>query len=313
MPRYSKFYFAENTDSDSKLLNALLAAGYVRKDDPRYGDFIFDDGARGTRLERWARIKPYFYVPHTPQSWFFFDWKRKSLRVDCNFVNGVAAIWGMRSFGYPYRIEAIGCTRCDVREFTPTTRHDLLVIPAHASRSGQYPQPRYVKIVSDMIRFILSNRPAFDKVTICWNPQDLDAELMQATKKKNVKFIITDPHKDADPLKHMIERMEQADLVIGCGTAGCVSVAIGRPTVFFSEQDAPYIIPKVPAEHYKLYIDSLRFPLMAENMGIDEILKLRTAKNPRVEYWKREIIGGQFDAKKFIRVVNEILDHHGQR
>jgi hypothetical protein len=295
------------------ILNALLAAGYVRKDDPRYGDFIFDDGARGTRLEQWARIKPYFYIPHTAQSWFFFDWSHKTLRVNCNFVNGNAAVFGMRSFGYPYRVESIGFTRCDVREFTPTAGYDLLVIPAHATRSGQYPQPRYVKIVSDMLRFILSNRPAFNKVTVCWNEQGLDAELMRDADKKNVQFIATNPYKDKDPLKRMIERMEQADLVMGCGTAGCVSVAIGRPTVFFSELGVPYLMPKVPAEHSNLYIDSLRFPLMAENMSIGEILKVRTAKNPRVEYWKREIIGGQFDAKKFIRVVNEILDHHGQR
>lgn len=307
MARYSKFYFAENLDSDSKMLTALLAVGYVRKDEPRYGDFIFDDGARGTRLERWARIKPYFYVPHTPQSWFFFDWHRKALKVDCNFVNGNAAIFGMRSFGYSCRVEAIGFNRCDVREFTPATGFDLLMIPAHTSRSGQYTQPRYIKWVSDMLKFILSNRHAFNKVTVCWNEQNLDPELALALRKRHINFIATDPYNDKDPLKHMIERMEQADLVMGCGTAGCVSVAIGRPTVFFSEIGVPFIIPKVPAEHSNLYLDSLRFPLMAEDMSIGELLQVRTKKNPRVEYWKHEIIGGQFNAEKFIRIVNEIL------
>lgn len=310
MAKFSKFYFAENKDSDSMILNAIVEAGYKKQDDPRYGDFIFDDGASGTRLERWSRIKPYFYVPHTPQSWFFFDWSKKATRTDCNFVNGSAAVWGMRSFGYPFRIEAIGFTRCDVREFAPTTGNDLLVIPAHALRDGKYAQPRYVRSVSDMIKFIIANRWAFGKARICWNVKEIDPDLANDAGKAGIYFIATDPYKDKDPLKRMMERMERADLVMGCGTAGCVSVALGRPTVFFSEVGTPYINSKVPAEHSELYLDSLRFPLMAEKMTIDEIMKLRTSKNPRVEYWKQQILGGQFKPDKFISIVREILENY---
>jgi len=313
MAKHVKFYLADNTDQDSMISNALIEAGYIRKYDPRYGDFILDDGARGTVLEHFARSKPYFYVPHTPQSWFFFDWSRENTRTDCNFVNGNAAIFGMRAFGYLYRVEAIGFNRCEVREFTPTTGRDLLVIPAHAARSGVYTQPNYVNRAMDMLRFIISNRREFGKVTVCWRGHEFGTELARIAKRRNIEFVPTNPYKDASPLKSMMERMEQADLVMGCGTAGCVSVAIGRPTVFFSEVGVPYIIPGIPVSHPELYIDSLRFPLMAERMNINEILNVRLAENPRVRYWKQQVLGGGFKKDKFISIIKKILEHCGKR
>jgi hypothetical protein len=304
--RFRKFYLTKNVDLDNKYLQALLDAGYTNTD-LDHADFLFDDCAHGSLLERQARRHPYFIIPHTPQSWFFWDYPAHRVApVKCNFVNGNAAVAGMKAYGYLHRVEAVGFSRCDVREFTPTTGNNLLVIPAHPTRKGIYSQPGYVQIVLKMIGFIISNRSAFGKVDICWN-ENIGSEMMQEARRKSIDFIATNPYVDKNPLKRMIERMEQADLVMGCGTAGCVSVAMGRPTVFFSETGIPHLAPNRPALKSHLYLDSLRFPLMAENMRIDEILKLRTAKNPRVEYWKLENIGGQFDANKFIRIVNEFV------
>ena len=101
-------------------------------------------------------------------------------------------------------------------------------------------------------------------------------------------------------------RIEQADLVLSCGTAGCVAVAMGKPTVFITELGKARSFPR-DTLHPDLYDHLLRFPLHAEDMSIEEILDVRKAQNSKVEYWKQRIIGGNFDAKKFLDVVGEYV------
>jgi hypothetical protein len=158
-----------------------------------------------------------------------------------------------------------------------------------------------------LLRKVLEKRDIFGKIELCWYEKDIDKDVLQDIRKKGVIITQTNPHHDKDPLQHMMKRMERSDLVLACGTAGCVSVAIGRPTVFFSEQGKPSSPPNKTALHSELYLDRLRFPLLAENMTVDEMLAVRMTPDPRAEKWKLDNIGGQFDAEKFIAIVREFI------
>lgn len=299
------FYITHNPDCDDMLRQALILAGFLRGADPARADFIVHDGVH-PGLELMVRSKPAFIYPHTPQSWFLWDGILRITRCCCNFVNGQAGVRGMKAYGYPYRVEAIGFTRCEVREFQPTSGHDLLIIPAHPLPKGGYTYPDYIEWASAVLRMVLRRRYAFGKVTLCWSETRLDPTLKEDLRRKEVTIVPTNPYKDPEPLKHMMDRIEQADLVLACGTAGCVSAALGKPTIFFSERGKPRSLPKTAA-HPELYHHYLKFPLMAEDMSIDEMLAVRMAPDPRVEHWKQDVLGGPFQAEKFIHIVREYV------
>lgn len=301
----NKFLIARNFDSDEFFYEALVGAGFVEVFNLEAADFILHDAVH-PGLDAFLKLKPSFIYPHTPQSWFLWDGILEPAPVRCNFVYGDAGVQGMKAYGYPYRVESVGFGRSAVREFRPTTGNDLLIIPSHPLQRGQYTYGNYIEWVMSFLRFVIKNRNAFGRITLCWNETRVDPALWAEIQRQGVNIIPTNPYVDANPLKNMMERMEEADLVVSCGTAGCVSAALGKPTVFFSELEKPRSIPRWAANPEK-YLDLVRFPLQAENMTIDQIMAVRTTPNPFVEYWKQQNIGGPFNAEKFIRIVRECL------
>jgi hypothetical protein len=284
--------------------SALVQDGYIETQDINLASFIVHDAVH-PGLDEYLKHKPNFVTPHTPQSSFLWDGiLRTDIPVCCNFVSGPAGRRIMELYGYPYRVEVVGFNRCEVRKFTPTTGNDLLIVPSHSLQHREYTYQGYIDWALETLRFILKNRDAFGKITLCWDEERFDYKFMDEMKKKGFIIIPTNPYVDKEPLKRMMYRMEMADLVLSCGTVGCVAVALGRPTVFFSERGQARSFPK-DANNPHLYDHFLRFPLAAEKMTIDEILAIRTAPNPQIEHWKEQIIGGPFNAQKFIEVIGQ--------
>lgn len=180
-----------------------------------------------------------------------------------------------------------------------------MIVPAHPSRKGQYPNPGYLDLVWDMLMRILKERDCFGKITLCWSEERINPDVLRGMQQKNVEHIVANPWTDPEPLKHMIDQIEAADLVLSCNTTGCVAVARGKPTVFFSE-GAPSSNPKA-ALHPEKYHHFLKFPLQAENMTIDDILAVRRKPNEQVEVWKEQNIGGNFNAAKFLGIIREYI------
>ena len=302
----SKFFLAVNTDSDDMFRDALLKSGYTRVLMPGEADFIVHDAVH-PNLGQYLQSKPNFITPHSPQSSFMWDGILEDrIPVCCNFVTGEAGRQVMKSYEYPWRVEVVGFNRCPMCAFRPSTGNDLLIIPAHSLQGRQYTYPNYIDWALMTLRFVLRNRDKFGKITLCWDETRFDPAVMDEMKKSGFIIIPTNPYRDPEPLKHVMERMEQADLVMSGGTAGCVAVAMGRPTVFFSELGPPRSFPK-DALHYERYAHLLRYPLAAENMTIDEILAVRTAQDPRVRHWRDQVLGVEFNAQKFISVVKEYV------
>lgn len=283
---------------------ALLNAGYKEVDHPSLAEFIVHDAVH-PGLEKFLDGHPVFITPHTPQSSFMWDGILPIEPVCCNFVHGEAGVQTLKSYGYPYRAESVGFARCEVKPFRATKGNDLLIVPAHPDRRGRYVYPEYRAWVNEILRRIMRDRHYFGKVTLCWSEDRFEPDMSISLRSYDIQRVMANPWADAEPLKHMIERIEAHDLILSCNTTGCVSVALGKPVVFITES-RPRSTPH-DALHPELYHHLLRFPLQAENMTTEEILAVRDAPNEKAEYWKQQNIGGNFNADKFISVVQEYI------
>jgi len=307
----SSFFPLRNRDAADAYVHALFEAGYKISLKMQEADFLLYDYERGSggkraEMERFLASKPGFIYPHTPLSWFIWDGAYRPLPVACNFVAGEAAVEGMKAYGYPYRVEAVGFSRCEVRDFKPTTGKRVLFVPARVRKDGGYASEEYKVKTPQAFRFLLDHANEFEKVTVCYT-HSFGAvgisDWVGEAAAKGFDLIFTDPYRDTSPMKSMMERIDVADLVISCETVGCVSVAKGKPTVFYNARAIPTTLAG-QAQHPEAYKE-YSFPLALEEMTVNDILAVRDEKNDAVEHWKQRNIGGNFQAEKFLRIVKE--------
>lgn len=309
-----RFFALKNKDAADVYIAALKKAGYGEAGKLDDADFLIFDYERGSGnkrdvLEKYLESHPGFIYPHTPASCFIWDGPYDPLPVRCNFVAGVGQKLSMESYYYPYRIEYTGFPRCKVREFTRTIGRDLLFVPARVRRDGGYASMEYKNATLAAFLFILKNRESFDKITICHTAtlQTIGfGEYENKAKNLGIIFCKTDPYRDPNPLSSMIERIESADIIISCETVGYVSVAMGKPTIFYNANEVPATL-RGYAQHYENYRSIFAFPLSLHDLTIQEIMNVGLAPNYFVEEWKKMNIGGDFDEDKFISVIREYV------
>lgn len=312
--KQKKYFVLRNKDAANAYVEALDAAGFVRVSDMNSADFMLFDYERGSggkraSMEAFLNEKPGFIYPHTPLAYFLWDGVYPSLPVKCNFVHGEGAKRAMELYGYPYRVEACGFGRCEVREFHPTQGKNLLFVPARTRKGGGYASEEYRLRTLDAFLWVMKNRAAFDTVTMCY-ANTLQAvgiaEYENEAREVGIRLIPTDPYNNPDPLAVMLKFIQQADLVISCETVGCVSVALGKPTLFYNAKTKATTL-KGTAVNFEKYRHIYSFPLTLEEMSVNEILDLRIHLPAEVARWKDENIGRKFDAGKFVRIVKEYL------
>ena len=303
-----------NRDAADSYVHALTNAGFAEVKDMEKSDFLLYDYERGSGgkravMEEYLKQKPGFIYPHTPLSYFIWDGAYDPLPVQCNFVAGNAAVESMKAYGYPYRVEACGFPRCTVREFEPTHGTKVLFVPARTRKDGGYASKEYAEMTPQVFKMLLRNVHRFEQFDMCYTGtfetvgiQDMVEEAIE----KGVKFHLTNPYRDRDPMGAMIKHILAADLIISCETVGSMAVALGKPTIFYNANATPTTLAGA-SKHFESYRKHYSFPLTAEEMTIDEILAECKTQNPKVEAWKRRNIGGQFDADKFPKTVKEYI------
>ena len=302
-----KFYAMQNKDAGEAYVQALIEAGYEQV--KRLGDADFAlidllrDRDRYDAVATFFETHPVFVYPHTPLSYFIWDGHYKPVPASCTFVAGKAAKKSLESYGYPGRIEICGFSRCHVREFTPTRGSKLLFVPARVRWDGSYSNDAYAENTPKAWAFVLANLDKFEQVRVCYVNYFVDEIDYLAS---GIEFFKTAPRSSQSPTLDMLEHISWADLVMSCETVGCLSVAVGKPTVFYNARAVP-ATGNIPAANYEKYRKYYEFPLTIEEMGVRDILDVRGSQNSAVELWKRNNIGKQFDRDKFLRVVQEYV------
>lgn len=301
------FCVVRNKDSAEGYIKALEVAGYKEAGCNLADIVLLDRGNYGNRYaQRLAlvRRKPGFIYPHSPTAYFLWDRIQEPLPVKCNFVHGEGAKWAMRRYGYPHRVEACGFSRCEVAEFTPTAGTSLLFVPARPRSDNGVWQEKNIRA----FKFILDHRELFQKIGICYTASLATIGFEQYSdiyKGMEINFILTNPKTSPHPTQEMIERIREADLVISCTTVSALSVAMGKPTIQYGEDDVLTDGGGHMAKNYHLYRDIYEFPLQLERMDIDDVLAVREEKNAAVERWKTLNLGGKFMPERFISVIEE--------
>ena len=303
----AKFSVIANKDSTKVYIDALVQAGHERIGKTGQADFMLIDhehaGGLHDRIEEFLKTRPVFVTPHTPLAYFLWDGHYSALPISCNFVVGSAAEYSMRAYGYPYRIEQVGFHLCEVRPFQPTTGTRLLFVPARTRGDGSYASKDYARTTPKAWQWILDHLDYFEQVTVCYVNDFMDeADYLTS----GIKFIKTFPQQSAAPAAEMLERIGRADLVISCETVGCLSVALGKPTVFYNAKTTA-TSGNIPAANFEKYRQYYAFPVTLEDLTIQDVLAMRKNQNSAVELWKRGNIGGNFDAEKFISVIEEFV------
>jgi hypothetical protein len=298
-------------DSSDVYINALLSSGYTRTEDMRRADFILWDKEptllhKRERLKKLIGNKPIFVFPHTPYAYWLWDGFLEPMPVCCNFVVGEGAKMGMKSYGYPYRVEAVGFPRCKVLPFQSTSGRNLLYASARLLGNQQFPHEADLELHLQAMRWIAAHREAFDGVMINYS-YSLEANVLEEFAGYGLTF-----RKLEDNWKlsahTALDQFQGADLVISCNTFGYLAIANGIPTILFGHNDrvgphsSKYLCP-----HYELYKSHYEFPLFLQDMTAKEVLDIRTSPNPEVEKWKELNIGKSFEAEKFISIVKEYL------
>lgn len=319
------FYMRDNKSAGLPFANALIHAGYERieNDTPESGlphdlpgmrkaDFFLLDHdwsyRKSTQWDASIKERPTFIYPHTPYSWFLWDGILPTQRVCCNFVVSEGAKEAMRLYGYKRPVEVIGFSNCEIQPFKPMDGTKLLFAPAHPVHDGKFPRPEGLQRVQRATHHIIKHLDYFESVTVRWHGKTLRDCGLEEFAGKPVNLENVDVYGMPTIREHALAAIARADLVVSESTFGYMAVASGKPTIFYGYDDR-----KIPdsreglAKSYNRYKHIFHFPLSFEEMDIADILYIRKAPHPHIENWKLENIGKQFEAEKFVSILESYL------
>jgi len=299
-----KFCIRRNKDAGLAFENSLLDAGYEYVKHYLKADFLLLDcegrGEKRENVKEFLNDRCVFVYPHTPLTAWLWDGVYEPLPVDCNFVYSRGALEIMELYGYPNRIEVVGFPRCEILPFRPTTGSRLLFVPARPRKDGG----KHSTMDDQVLKFILDHSDCFESITICTIKNYAFPDL---EKNLRVNVVRTDPKATLTPTQDMVERIDEADLVIAVHTTGSLAVARGKPTIFYGQHEPPDTVTGLVPKNYEKYRHLLQYPLTIEDMNIHDILDVRRQSNQWVEKWKDRFIGFPFDPERFLKIIKECL------
>lgn len=304
------FYCMNNKDAANDYVLALLGSGYIQTKSISRSDFLLIDnehgGARFEKIKYYCERIPVFIYPHTPYSYWLWDGLYTPLPVACNFVVGDGAVNGMIAYGYPYRVEAVGFTGCKVSPFRKTSGKRLLFAPAHPFGDGKHASIKAGENQFNAAKFIAGHCEYFDSVTVRYSGtiQSNGLECFGGTSAimKHVEI-----YKNANIREEATKDILNSDIVISCNTFGYLAVASGTPSVLYGYKGEDVGGRAGTVKNYALYKHHYEYPMQLEDMSILEILGVREKESPAVGEWKRDNIGENFNAEKFVSVIREYV------
>lgn len=298
-----KYFIYRNYDSAAAYENALGSAGYGEAESLEEADFLLFDYERKTeraKMQAFLKSKPGFIYPHTPySSYFLWDGIYSPLAVQCNFVVTEAQKRAMNAIDYKSRIEVVGWSRCEIKEFSPARGMNLLFVPYRPLAStGRVPMKEDLEASENAVQFILTHREVFDSVRVRYF-RNMQASGLDGMMGMDDIIFETGKFGTADAVRSI----DQADVVIAANTMGYLAIARGKPTLLYGNNQTPHNSHGY-VQNYPLYRDDLRFPL---DLTMDNLQLVCEKETDEIRRWKQNNIGRQFDGEKFISVIREYV------
>lgn len=313
-----RFFYRANKDAGKAFVAALETAGYQRTESIQESDFLLmdhDDIRCAPDLAPYFTLqalkqRPLFIYPHVPYSWFLWDGIIEPKAAACNFVVSNGAKTAMQLYGYPCHVEVIGFPGVQIKPFKPTHGTKLLFAPAHPLNNGKFPGPRGIHWVRQTSEKIIHYLDYFESVTVRYHAQtlaDAGLELFERIKSPKIVFENVDVYKTSNIRQKALRAIDAADLVISQATFGYLSVACGKPTVFYGYSDQTLYSREGIAKQSQKYWHIFKFPKIFEELSIEEALAVRVSASADVERWCNLNLGENFDPKRFVETVENYL------
>jgi len=299
------FYMIDSRDSGTAFASILFAAGYeqiIEASNAGKANFLLYDlnRYRNRVIRDQFRSKPQFIFPHTPFSWWMWDGLYRAHPVSCNFVGTEAAKTAMKAYGYKYRVEVCGFSRCSVKPWKETEGKVLLYAPNHPITAKHMIRRQDQPVTARTFRHILKIAPSYEKVIVRYG-HSLETSEIWDPELPNVEFQLSD-------LKTVssLEAINSADLVVAGQSLGYLSVAQGKPTLFYNQSR---VAPYETSGHVKSYekYKWIDFPAQFEGMKSKDLHDFVQTPNSAVEEWKKLNIGEQFNPEKVLAVIESFL------
>jgi hypothetical protein len=105
---------------------------------------------------------------------------------------------------------------------------------------------------------------------------------------------------------HSFEQILSADVVVGAGTIGAASVALGKPTVMFDQDTfADYVNDQyVQAAHQDLYDDLARYPLDATDGNLQDLISQACESE---QTWWRDTWVGTDGTSRAVQLLEDLV------
>jgi hypothetical protein len=220
--------------------------------------------------------------------------------VSCNFVGTEEAKTAMKAYGYKYRVEVCGFSRCEVKPWKPTEGKVLLYAPNHPITKAHTIRGFDKPITAKTFRHVLKISPSYEKVVIRYG-HSLEASEIWDPELPNIEFQLSDLLTTSS-----IKAIDAADLVVAGQTLGYLAVARGKPTLFYNQHG---VAPYETSGHVKSYerYKWIDFPAQFDGMKAKDLGNFVSEPNPAVEEWKRMNIGEPFNPEKVLSVIESFL------
>ena len=301
------FIANNNRDKGNVYLKALKSAGHIQINDFN-ADFLFFDHERpgiATQINTaLGRGKPVFIYPHSAIADILWDGMYYPLKITRNIMPGEGQKEVMRLYGYPNEVEVCGWPYGEVKPFKVTSGKKLLFAPIHPNSAGRKMRNEDKENNRKTMQLILDNKDMFESITLRFGGSLLDNGLREFWQAPIIF------EKSIYHIDHSLESINKADIVISFGTFGYLSVAEGKPTVFYGQNMIPHNISRT-VKNFDKYKKYRRFPFdtdLCADLPFKNLIKMAyMEQHKEVEDWKSRFIGTQFDSKKFISIIESFL------
>ena len=306
------FYYRQHQNKEKAYVDSLVAAGYRKstKITPELSFAILDHDVgpegKGWRpgLERLQQYKvPVFMIPHAARPTAFWDgiyaiWPY----TVATFVIAKGHIDVMRSYGYPFPLEVVGWSFCELKPFQPVDKvQNILFAPIHPNVNGW---------LCDDDLFI--NRETFIKLhKYCKRTgAHLTVRYIRDLGQNGLEEVDGATFYKGQP-DTSVGSIDKADLIVAHQTFGYLGVARGKPTLMAGE----YIPPRsgnTPesfgyVKNWDKYKHLVQFPLDILDGRTSDLIKRASKSDADIAEWKENLIGEQLKPEQFVKTLESYL------
>ena len=294
------FRILERQNKESVIRKTLIDNNFLESNSMAHSNFVLthaDYGIWKNKIKDYDR--PIFMYPHSIDSWKCYDyglqpWKK----ITCNFVASNTVKDILKFLKYPQPVEVIGFPYLPkVLPLKPTTGNNILFATTHATMS----------VIDD--DFKKGNLDIQGYLSSIMDTYNITVYLHESLEVSGIPGIPGINYKFSNlTIKNAIDIINKNDIIFAKGTFMYLAIALGKPTISYMESEPfhPNFSINRKIDHPEL-MDLWKYPIDLYKYE-DPSQALIDCQNPDIiSTWKQNVLGGSFDADKFIKAISRYV------